>query len=479
VIKPKVAVVGSGASGLAAALALINKGYFPTLIDPFDSPQNMNSTGPENFESSGKLAKKSKFGSYQMYAYPDELVSSGSQLDLPISLTIGGLTEVWGANIREVSVAEIGLSPENENQLKEAFFKLGNILPAFDITQDEASSSIRKINKQKNYQSKRMKSLLSQKGFKNSDLAVDLSLCIMCGECLKGCKYDAIFSAKPEWENLIESKKAELFRGLVVKIEIQPKKQPIKLFIENSGKVIVQEFDYVFLASGAIATAGILQRSNLIPKEVTLDDTQVVYLPLAKFEKKITSDPDFALSQVFYRTRLLGKDFHLSIYEYGEEVRDRIVSKHSFLGRKEFEKILSQILPGIGFFESDISQKLVLEFVNGVTRVHQLGTNRNALKRWLSLALLSAKFLKARILFPLIFAQMPNAGASYHVGNLKGFPSEKRIIDENGRIIGAGIPNLAIVDSAALQKVPVGPITFAVMANSYRIASCTNIESCE
>ena len=62
--------------------------------------------------------------------------------------------------------------------------------------------------------------------------------------------------------------------------------------------------------------------------------------------------------------------------------------------------------------------------------------------------------------------RIPNVGSSYHVGSVRNIQSQP-LIEENGRVIGTS--NVFAVDSSALRKLPVGPITFPMIVNAFRI----------
>jgi hypothetical protein len=157
---------------------------------------------------------------------------------------------------------------------------------------------------------------------------------------------------------------------------------------------------------------------------------------------------------------------HLSIYETSLDLLNRA---KSFLGRKGklFPTfIYERLMAGIGFLPLEASGRLRIEFSSGTSNVQEIqnpSVKRDARKLFRR----SRYDLFKRGMWPILSAiQVPNVGASYHIGTLQS-ETRENLINENGRLLATA--NLYVVDSAALQRIPVGPITVAAMINAIRI----------
>ena len=80
------------------------------------------------------------------------------------------------------------------------------------------------------------------------------------------------------------------------------------------------------------------------------------------------------------------------------------------------------------------------------------------------------KFKKVGIIPLSIFGKTSTKGESYHFG--AQFKSNNSIKENSSDLLGriANLKNSYIIDSSVLPVVNTGPITYSVMANSYRIA---------
>ena len=63
----KIAVIGAGPAGLAAAHAALDLGFAVEVIDPWDEISSITQSSGVRKKTKGDLAKKSKFGSTRMY----------------------------------------------------------------------------------------------------------------------------------------------------------------------------------------------------------------------------------------------------------------------------------------------------------------------------------------------------------------------------------------------------------------------------
>lgn len=455
----KYAIIGAGPTGLAAALAAVSKNIEFDIIDAWDfiSREYQNSMTIVEKEN---IAKKSNFGSFSMYDYPIDLLSRDMQADLPLSLKVGGLSTVWGANIWLDTASELGID-DCEGFLKSQ----ASLIQIIPMTTSNNSKNWTPTTSRISRSLRASNNIESNDTFQRSQLAIDIDKCTKCGLCLTGCPEDAIFSADLYWKKLATNPLVKIRRGVAKLLQLTESQQiAVEVFLgETSTRYI---YDYVFIACGAIASSALLQRSNLYPKEIAIDDTQVFYLPLFSLFPAKKEDSTFTLAQAFFRAQGKG-NFHMSVYEVSKDINDRISGKYPFLARFIPKFVWSRMLAGIAFIPAENSGKLIMDYYDSNPILTSKSNVRSRMYFQLSIFANIKYFLRARLI-PIAFVlQKPNVGASYHVGAIKsnGIP----LLDQEGKL-DKMIP-LSVVDSSSLPLLPTGPITFAAMVNAHRIVT--------
>jgi len=455
----RIAIIGSGASALASAEAALSldKGMAITLIDPW---RKLPTEAIQKMDNNpAQLAKKSRFGSLAMYDYPLDLIQINTNLHVPLSSTVGGLTSVWGAN---------------------------SIVPSTDFLSEYIYGSVDdSINWVKNYCnltklselsdgenffiSGRFKRMMAKfkpiDGLKlcSATLALETSRCSRKGRCLSGCGENAIFNAETRIIELVESGVIALRAGFAEKILVSlDSKFAISLVGENDLSKSVETYDKVFVACGAIGTCSLLQRSGLIPNEVQLRDTQVFYVPFFIRQKERPRKSNIELSQLFLRKY---QSLHISMYEFSEQYLARARIIIGPLVRLVPLRIWRHIVAGIGFIDSEHSGLLNLKYFAGKTEVTQMQNKKT--KKIVASQLRSITTILAKIgLFRIpLLTQIGNVGASYHIGAVES--AGQALIRTSGKLLNNESIELYVVDSAGLYNLPIGPITTTVMALSY------------
>lgn len=464
----KIAIVGSGAAGLASSWALESTHHSYDLISPSRDVRSDSAFG-ETYKPRN-VAKKSLFGLLTMYEYPDQYVENPDNLDIPLSGSFGGLTTVWGANVWIPQASEFEemvalFVPCFDNYKSEILRRvpLFSNLPIETSNQKQTNEGIsRRILQINESVSKIDKSFGGR--FSQSILAVNPDKCIRCNECLIGCRQEAIFSADLEWKKKA-SNKFHYIDGFVEKLENKDEKVVLHILGKNGTQKL--EYDRVFIGAGAIATSALLQRSIADSEQISLSDTQVFYLPFFDFRLRGKKNSGITLSQSFYRWNQNRKSIHISIYESNEEYRRRLSGILRLVSQVVPGRVWSNLLAGIGFVESDISSSLQIRSNGESSRVTFSGQAflRSRLLVFFRLLRIIPKFLDQGLLPLLPLMKFGNPGASYHVGNLQ--INDKDSINTDGSL--SSMKNVFIIDSSSLKVLPVGPITFAMMINSYRI----------
>jgi ferredoxin len=462
----RVAVIGSGPTGLATALYLLSKGVVVELIDPWNEPIDSGTSIEMTDSDVSRIAKKLKFGSGAMYEYPNNLIRKETNLNYPLSQTIGGLSTVWGANVWFPEIHEIGLEEsQNQNFKKGKDFILNfmplmsspNLIDEFDIGSEHTVPQTKRTFFPESH------FLRSDNYIGSSILAVDKEKCISCGKCLSGCAEGAIYSAELKWRELVNGGKVLLHKGFAQSIS---KDMSIKVK-SNSLEFKLINFDKIYIACGAIASTRLLQQSELVPDMAYLADTQAFYIPLLSLRKYQIDAKQFTLARMFFRSKDILTGLHISIYESSPEIVARAKSSLGFKGKLIPAIFWKQILAGIGFMPPEMSGRLKISRIGNASSLVDM--NNKSTKQSLRKMLKKIRYdlLKARFMPIISSVQIPNVGSSYHVGSLQDLLG-KNLISMEGRIEDTN--NVYVVDSASLPRLPVGPITVAAMINAVRIA---------
>lgn len=452
----RIAVIGAGPSGLASAISAISLGFEVELIDPWNDYGRPADQEPSTVGLGQSLIAKKNFrGSYEMYQYPLEFIHTEKEHSFPISLTRGGLSSVWGANSISWEHASqfLGIDPLHPpviNSLKDYI----SIEPSTGRNDPFASSFLDGVINRT--QSSRVKILPSQ-------IAYFEDKCVRCGECLLGCKYDAIFNASFAWETLIRTGKVKLIPGFVNQVSELGE----EVLVNYSHKQLsyTREYSKIFIGCGAIASASLLIRSELLNDQVLLSDTQVFYTGFLKKQFKAHIESGFTLSHAYASIKHKHEDVHISIYEASEEAISRAATEIRLLPKVLSRILLRWIAPGIGFVPQSKSAKIFIGRKQSSTLgpVEVTFSDNLHAKHYARLLLIRNFFQFAKLgLIPLPFVvKFPNPGASYHVGVLENV---KGPIGAKGSI--ANLKNIFLVDSSALSALPSGPITIPTMLNA-------------
>jgi ferredoxin len=455
----RIAVIGSGASALAAIEGALSLDL-DIQIDVFD-PWNEIPNHRDGWEKNSptQMAKKSRFGSLAMYEYPSNVIEYEPNLHIPLSGTVGGLTSVWGANSTFPEPDQILVYTKQHTE--ESIKWVSDYAHITDLGKVSDSGNF--------FISTRFRNLLfshKQKGgieIKPATLSLIEQKCTKIGGCLSGCQENAIFSAEQKIHSLIGKENITLIKALVLKIlPIENSRFSLELEGDLNYEILNIEYDKILVTCGAIASCALLQRSELISTRVRLKDTQVFYSAFLMRESRIVSPITFELAQIFIRK---SKDIHVSMYEYSSQFVQRaklIIGPLVTIIPKRF---WNHIVAGIGFIDSSESGFLNLDYRNNVTYVTQKPNSISKVVIRQKMALVRKNLKGLRIFHIPFLTQIPNVGASYHVGaaNIGGLP----VFTPAGKLVDRSQLEIYVLDSAALHELPVGPITTTVMAIAY------------
>ena len=353
-----IAVVGSGASAIStieAALSIDLKIQIDVFDPWFELPKHEESNLDFN---PNQIAKKGRFGSLAMYEYPTESINVDSNLHIPLSGSVGGLTSVWGANSVIPDSQEVGAYAGRFATESIKWVTKYASIKNLDTIPDPEHFFI----------SDRLRNLLGARQIFSgieitpASLSIHIDSCTKISGCLWGCKNQAIFSAEQEIYRLVREGKVTLQKGFVQKIEQnQYSKFTLHIEVDERSESSLKSYDKVFVACGSIATCALLQRSGLMPAEIHLMDTQVFYSAYFVREKNREQSINFELAQIFLRRSMR---LHISVYEFSSQFIQRarlIIGPFIKLVPKN---IWNHIVAGIGFINSSESGYLHLEYRN-------------------------------------------------------------------------------------------------------------------
>jgi choline dehydrogenase-like flavoprotein len=518
-------VVGSGPSGVAASLALLERGQPVTMLDfgreiepeyarvpagatglPYEtwSPEVKRRLASISGPMEDGLPMKTNFGSdFAVRREPELMPLELHDATILLSLARGGLSNLWGSNVFTFCADDFTGWPIGEPELREAYravlahvplsARRGDALEAmFPLVTDRLQE--RPLSEQALQMLSdmdRSREALAARGVTYGASRLGLRTaasehdpgCVRCGFCLHGCPNDLIYHSSQTLETLRRDPRFRYEGGIYV-----------TRFAETAGAVEVEGVraagrqpvrfsgERVFVAAGAYSTARMVMESvPSPPSEVLLLESQYFLIPILQWRSfpRVTEERLTTLSQLCLRLRDPGfgpRDVHLLLYTFNPLYP--IVLRRS----------LARLVPGLprallsrlsslqGYLHSDVSPRLVLSLrrsasgpatlrIEGRTAPESLRVVKRVEARVRSLA----PYLRAT---PVPFmTKIGQPGKSYHGGGTFPMKREPRGFESDllGRV--AGSKRVHLVDSSVFPAIPATNMTLTLMANAYRIAA--------
>jgi choline dehydrogenase-like flavoprotein len=478
----KVAVIGSGPSGWAVFEELKDMGHDVTIIDAGLEEKDKSDNSID--KDSMKTNKKLYFGSDLPYRdFPFGPIHRKSKVNPISSFSQGGLSLVWGATMLPYSSSDTKNWPFPISDLTPFFSKLSKLIPISGVKGDVGENSEAFVSRRSIFPSQRIVRMLEKynsKSYKKniigiSKLAVETGAldkpgCYYCNKCMTGCPSNYIWSSKGKFvENKIINIRV---------LEIKESNDAVFVSGVNKHGEEVRDlcFEKVYLASGSVESFRILANSDLVQKEVTLQDSATFFLPIFSSRKlgkpKLSS---FGLSQLFIK--ILGSaNSHPSqyqIYEYSEDILRR-AREANFMGRiipkSILRIILKKMLIAIGYLDGKQSPSIQMRLASDGSvelSLFNSGVTLNQRNRFIKKSILDLKNeLTSLGAFPISFLSViSKPGEGVHSGGWLQMGKGSNLLG-----VPLGCSNIHVVDSSVLPSIAAGPITFTVMANAMRIA---------
>lgn len=503
-------VVGTGPTAYAAVSALVDAGRTVHVVDiGADLPKSVSRAirtassqpptswteetiaGLDHGETVTRLAGKLYFGTDTPYRYPTDhspITHEAGRL-LPVSGSLGGLSNVWGAGILTLSHSELASWPVPSQDMRDAYVAVARRFPIvgchdsldsrFPWPFEPAGTPALSSRFRQFVESPKIDGPEEVLFGASRLLVAPLGQgCTGCGRCLSGCPYGAIFDARNLFAELIASGAVTYSAGTVVD-SIKETAQGVEVHVtyldDRCNSTIVGE--RVLLAAGAVSSVAILQRSGICESTVTVRDSQVFYVPLILGHRWTDDSTHFTLAQVFAASADPdpARDFQLSIYDTSPELAQRFELMApdllAPLAARFGHRVARRVVGGIGFLPSELSGSLVMETKAGRTNVKAETSleTRTAIKHVLHR--LGRAFLRRQVVLVAPLAQVPGPGEGFHVG--AALPMTQTPGPTNTDTLGRplGTKKVHVIDSTVLPRLHPGPTTFTAMANAHRIAS--------
>ena len=300
----RIAIIGSGPSAWASALALSKSSRTDLKVTIFEAN---NVKSPKIETPQLKTLKVNSLYKESSINYGSEDTetrvlneSSPSIKGLPNSLIPGGWSNIWGATILPWSsnfFTNHGISmQEMQNSYSEIMTNmpyqaeidsLSSSFPLYAEPADRARISTFSENLLDNFErhSKAVnesKISLGKSRLAISPLSQSQTLgCIECQKCLSGCPFGHIFNS---WNALTEliatDKRFEIkVASYVDTIYVDESETTLEIMNSTSSARSIDTFDKVLLGAGVIQTGRLLQRSGFLGS-FWIEETPLIYLPI-------------------------------------------------------------------------------------------------------------------------------------------------------------------------------------------------------
>jgi choline dehydrogenase-like flavoprotein len=514
----RVAVVGSGLSGVACARALIRRGLRPVMIDAGMGPgeaiegavARMRASPPHEWDSAdaelirrnptlhgGGIPTKLAFGSDYIYAadHPEAGIV-GEGIEASTTLAKGGFSNAWGGAVLPAADCDLGEDwPLRSAALEPHYRAVHSWLPlsgADDSLSRQFPSHTKfagalELPPQARGLQRDLSTTAASDGFVfgQARLAVETagaSACRYCGLCLSGCVYGSIYSAAADVDRMVKEATLEYRPGLIV-LGISEAPGGVRLLLRDTktGRAEELAFDRVFLAAGAInSTRLILGALSAFDEPVEFKDSQKFLFPIFRLAgQPIRRDHMNSLASLFIEMRLdaLGGNWmHIQISPVSDFVMRRLrVDRSSVIGTA-LSPLLKRTVMAWASLHSRHSASLMGTLRRRGEHADFEFANANLEKGRRSVAIAARAFARIAPRFRSLvvpqLAKLSAPGASNHLGGslpMRARPSARLHSDLLGR--AAGMQRTHVVDAAVMPSIPGTTMALVMMANADRIAT--------
>lgn len=409
-------------------------------------------------------------------------------LALRASRAIGGLSNLWGSAVLPYAEPDLSGWPVSADDLGPHYRAVTAFMPVSGRPDDleylfpelpmspfrpldsspQATALLRRLAAGKT----RLAALGAHAGLARQAVAAG---CRLCGQCLHGCPYGLIWSARQGLAALRGRAGFDHRPGAVVRA-LGETAEGVTAHLEDGSTI---QSGRVYLAAGVLESARILLASS-IARDLVLRDSQQAFLP-ALHPWSAGQRPDrgafHTLAQIFVELvdpEVSPHVIHAQLYTWNEYyARDLMQSYGRLPGSAVLlNQIARRLIVSQVFLHSDHSGRIRLSLAaDGRLNAACEPSHDTSRVMWKALKRMAAA-LRIAGMVPLTFAARHGApGASFHVGASLPMASdpEPGQSDRLGR--PHGLQRIHVVDASVLPAIPATTITFSVMANAHRIAA--------
>jgi choline dehydrogenase-like flavoprotein len=527
----RIAVIGSGPSGIAAATSLCETGHFVDIFDAgFPRPSSCHELGLSilsDFENASTLSSKNLkalqpdiSGSKQNKTafrrkrilgslFPFDEIEKFLPIegaDFPRAIALGGLSNVWGAACYTMSENQFFNWPISEQDMVPYYQKAADFfgLDQFDdaLSQCYPVYGVRSKTPRRNSGSvvesllqhwHNKEQALSSDGIVagRSRLAVNFDQnkfgCTNCGLCFSGCPTDAIFHSDQLLASLLKNPKCRQIDGVFVNRFVNQSDGRLSLEVYNRRLKEVQltdQYDNIFLAAGPLSSFRIAAQSLAIDDaETEVFDNDMLVFPAYshKSADRKFSPHKFALSEAAVNIAVdscPANNVHTQFYAFQPYFMGNL---GSFLFDQATWKsklpslLLSRFLLGFMYLPGRNSRSAKFK-VKPKPEQNHWSVEVSALanppsQASFSSALQKMKKSKQFSVTPIpYFAQSTSFGFSGHLAGTLPMKSRPRSLETGIDGSLGGDPRILVVDSSVFPDLPAQNPTLTIVANALRVA---------
>jgi len=522
---PEVLVVGSGASAVAAAWALLDRGVRVCMLDGGLQlePERAAAVArlrelprsawtPRELEAAkGKVVATAQ-GVEDKLLFGSSFVFRGMDWFHPVrllgakmyqTLAEGGLSNVWGASILPALDADLAgwplavadLAPHYRAVLAHLPFAareddVAQLLPLYDDRRNPAPLTRQAVALLADLDVHRAE--LSRAGitYGQSRLALRTSAssphegCSACALCMYGCPWDHIWSSR---HALRELEGHEGFRRVtgqyVERLAETADGVAVALRAIGSDERASVNAAYVVLAAGVASSARVVLSSlEAYNRPVRIQHSEHFQFPMMRLKgvSGVTEEAMHTLSQVYLELqdpRVSEKTVHLQVYTYNDffsQVVDGMLGPAARFLSMPAGMVLGRLLLLQSYLHSDVSSHVVATLAPGQDGALTLEGKPNP-EAARTVARVTDKLgelwraLGARVVPGMVSISKPGAGN--HSGG--SFPMRTHPGPLESDTLGrpSGFARVHVVDASVLPSIPATTLTFTVMANAHRIGA--------
>jgi len=296
--------------------------------------------------------------------------------------------------------------------------------------------------------------------------------CLNCGLCQVGCPVNFVWDSTRDFEIYMNSLKAELVVGNLIKFK--ELSDCVSITVKNSNNEEVYLTKKLLLTGGAKATSELLVSNNVYEK-IQIFDSQTNLVCIWS-RKKIDLEPtQFSFTDFSVHFENSNFKTHIQLYRLNDYFIHRIRENYlvfKLLTNKCFEYLSSHIIFGFAYLPQEISGQFI--YSNGSWEKHKSADHKVIRK---TLNRTSLKLFKLGLLMLPWQIKLPT-GFGNHIGGQFYLDKSWKTLNSNLnwiKIDDFGRPpklkRVHICDNLVFGPIPVGSVTLTSMANTSRIVS--------